>query len=431
MAKKVFDIIPPHLVEKKTVKTKEKVSHTVATQKKHHKEKKERKERSFRFGGVVVSGAALLVIVCIFLYFKLASLSVVVWPMTEELNMEEQITALTTQEEVDLGIKTIPAQLITEEKELFQEFDATGSGQNEGKAGGTIRVYNKYSPATVISLKTGTHFLSDSGKYFKAASKIVIPAATIKGSKITPGSVDVKVEAIESGEAYNISASKFSVPKLAGTDVYYAIYAESSAKMEGGYESTIKVVTADDIDKAKVALSDKLLSDVDASIKEKVSTDGLVLFNDALIKEVTEASSTVKAGTEVDKFTYKVKVSGSALVFKQSDLDTLARQDIASQIGKGRVLLGKSLVLNYTPIKIDSSSGKITFDLQILSKTYPEINKIELISKLSKKDSDQIRSIVSDAFLGQISQIKINLWPFWVTKGPSNQNKIKVDLNFE
>ena len=434
MAKKVFDIIPPRLVGKKTVKSAKATEHVVlksVAQKKHHKEKKERGEKSFRFGGLVVSGAGLLILVCIYLYFKLASLLVVVWPMTEDLNIKEAITATATQAEVNLGTKTIPAQLITEERELLQEFDATGAGQNEGKATGTIRVYNKYSPATVITLKTGTHFLSDSGKYFKSATKIVIPAAQIKGSKITPGSVDVKVEAIESGEAYNIASSKFSVPKLAGTNLYYAIYAESNEKMSGGYESETKVVTEDDIDNAKATLSEKLLGDVDAALREKVSSEGFILFNDALTKEVIEASSTVKAGSEIGKFMYKVKVSGSALVFKQSDLNDLARRDIASQIEKGRILLDKSLVLNYTPEKIDLSGNKINFDLQISSRTYPEINKIELISKLSKKDSEQIQGIVSEAFLGQVSQIKVNLWPFWVTKGPSNQNKIKVDLNFE
>jgi len=423
MARKVFDIIPPHLVGKKTTKSRERAA--------HKKIRKEKSKRSFRFGGIIVSSLALIVIACVFLYFKLASLSVIVWPATEDLNIQELVVASTGATAVDLATKTIPAQVILDEKELWQEFDATGSGSDEGLATGTIRVYNKYNPATTINLKTGTHFLSDSGKYFQSLSKIIIPAAQIKGGKITPGSVDVKVKAIEAGEDYNISASKFSIPKLAGTDLYYALYGESSTKMEGGYKSTSKVVTADDIENAKEALSDKLLADIDASLREKVSAEGLVAFNDALTKQVVETSASVKAGAQVEKFNYKVKVTGSVLTFKKADLDDLAHKDIAAQIATGRTLLEKSLVLNYVPAKVELATGRVSFNLQILSKTYPQVNKLELISKISRKDSTQIRDIIDSAFLGQVSQVRINFWPFWVTKGPTNQNKIKVDLIFE
>ena len=67
---------------------------------------------------------------------------------------------------IDFENKVIPAQYIEVQQDGQQEFQATGSASNDGKAKGTITIYNKISPSSSFTLKIGTHFLSDSGKYF-------------------------------------------------------------------------------------------------------------------------------------------------------------------------------------------------------------------------------------------------------------------------
>ena len=99
--------------------------------------------------------------------------------------------------------------------------------------------------------------MSDSGKLFVALQKIVIPAAKKSGSKITPGSVQINVQAVEGGTDYNIAPSNFSVPGLKGTAYYYSIYATSTAAMTGGYTGKVKKVTDDDIQGAKDVLTKK------------------------------------------------------------------------------------------------------------------------------------------------------------------------------
>lgn len=428
MAKKIFDIIPPHLVSD----AEEKVKNFVVGKKSKKKIKKERKNRSSsRFRIIIISLGILIILLAIYLYFKLASLNVIIWPNTEDINFEDEITAENSLSAIDLQNKKIPAQVIEEEKELWQEFEATGSNSEEGKAGGTIKVYNKYSPAKAVSLVSGTRFLSDSGKYFRSVSKVSIPAVQVKGGKTVPGSIDVKVVAIESGEDYNIDPSKFSVPGLAGTSMYYSIYAESNSKMTGGFKSTSKVVTAEDIENAKGNLTKKLLDDATADIKNKASSAGLILFDGALSKNIIETSSSVKAGAEVDKFNYKVKLKVSGLVFKDVDLKDFAKGYILSQILPSKTFLEKSLSVKYTLMTIDSSAGKITLNLEISGKTYPTIDLKNLSSQIPQKSSEEIREIIYNAFSQQVSQLKINLWPFWVKKAPKNQRKIKIELIFE
>ena len=435
MAKKIFDIIPPNLISD----TAEKVKEIVGFQAKKKGSKSrgrdakkdgQAKDKS-RLGKIfIVSGIAFLA-VAIYLYFSLALLSVSIWPQTVEMSYDELITASVDSLEIDLVNNQIPAQLITEEKELSREFDATGSGAQSGKATGTITVYNKISPTTPISLKTGTRFLSSSGRYFKAISKFTVPAAKTISGKLTPGSVDIKVEAMEAGDEYNIDADKFSIPGLVGTSSYYTVYGESKSKMAGGFKSTNKVVTADDIQGAKDALLEEVSDSIQDALAEESKADGLVFLEDVSTKEIEEASSTVKAGSEVDSFTYKVKVKTTALVFKESDMRNFVEQYMASNLTDGYSLLGKSLSVTYASSKTNSDNDEIDIDVNLFGKQYFRADLNSLALRLPGQTPEQIRETVNDAFSQNVSQLKIKLWPFWVKTCPKSQKKIKVNLFFE
>lgn len=428
MVKKFFDIIPPQLASNIEKKLKD-LTGGKKTRKKVGKDKK--RGTHFRLRGILISAGIFSVLIIVYLYFNLASATVEIWPKTEAVTFEQKITAEESLSEIDLQNEKIPAQLIEEEKELWQDFPATGSSSKEGVAQGTIRVYNKYNPSTSISLKAKTRFLSDSGKYFRSVDKINLPPAQLKSGKITPSWVDVKVTAVESGEAYNINPAEFSVPGLVGTAFYYNVYGKSSEKMTGGYETNQKLVTAEDIDNAKNSLTQKLLNDTEQSLKDKILSLELILFNNAITKDIIESSSSVKAGAEIDSFNYKVKVKVSALVFKESDLREIAKNYIISQIGELKTILEKSLVLDYPPETIDLKSGKINLNLKMSAEIYQTINTQEMSSSFKGKSSNQISNIVYSGLGQELSRLKINFWPFWVKKAPKNQDRIKIELNFE
>ena len=399
--KKIFDIIPPHLIHCKK-------SSAV----------KGKKKENCKISGLFYICLIAVVVVSV-LYFSLGSLSVTVWPATQTLSFQETMTLSLDGE--------IPSFFIEEEKELSQQFLSTGSGSNEGLAQGKITIYNKYQPYQPITLKSGTHFLSDSGKYFTIKTKAVIPAAT--GSS-KPGSVTVNVLAAESGEEYNIDASNFSVPKLAGTDLYYSIYAKSTSKMTGGFESSVKVATQTDIDEAEEFLTKQAIRDLSDSLKSKLVGQGFVLVEGALDNTILEAFSSAKAGSEIPNFDYTVKVKAKALVFKRSDLERFAREYIFSHDQPDRALVDGSLALGYNLKSLDSSSGEITFELDISGKTYPAINQNELSLQLRKRNYAETEEKIYSAFSEQVSDLEIKFWPFWVKKSPNNQKKIHLELKF-
>jgi len=438
MAKKIYDIKPPKVAKKTSVES-EPVKIKKVQSKKVVKEQPVQyqpvqpvfKEKSHVNRKPILIGVLVFVVIFgVYLFFKLPKVDITIWPKVETLSFEQAITADKSADLVNLEKAVIPAQYFQATKTNSQDFPATGNASNEGKASGTITIYNKYDPPESFTFKAGTRFISDSGKLFVSLQKIVIPAAKKSGSKITPGSVQVEVQAAEGGSDYNIAPASFSIPGLKGTAYYYSIYATSTSAMAGGYAGKVKKVTEDDIQGAKNVLTEKTTSDAMSDLKSQISSD-YVLLDNAAISNVAEASTQTKSGAIADNFTYKVTVKASALVFKKSDIEQFGKNYIISQIPNGKILLDNTFKIDYSSSVVDISGGKATLNVNLSSGVYQNIDKNSVALSLLGENENQIKTTIDNSLGDQASKLKIKFWPFWVTKAPNSQKAINVELKFE
>jgi hypothetical protein len=420
MTKKIYDIKPPRVAKKTEREIKKFIDE--GKKKKPTAVVRHKKERNFPwkiFSGV---GVLVLVLLCGFLYFKLQKVTVEIWPNVETLSYTQTVLVDKSAQIVSVEDNTIPAKYVEVESTESQEFPATGNGSNGGEATGTVTIYNK---STSITLKDGTHLLSDSGKYFITLAKIVVPG----GTKSKPGSVRVKVKAVEGGENFNIGPANFSIPKLSGTNYYYSIYGVSTEAMSGGYTGDVKKITEDDIINAKDSLVDKVSGKALEDLKSKIG-EGYVLLDDAVSYTTTSAESDTKAGTVTDKFNYTVNVKAEALAFKKSDLDEFVKDYVVSQMSEANSILDNSTKVEYTLKTIDRDKGIMKIDVNFSSGVYKTINKNSLSMLLTSKNSSQITDIVNSNLTDSVSRVKVNFWPFWVTKSPKGQKGINIELKF-
>ena len=438
MAKKIYDIKPPK-VAKKVENTIKEISSPVVSSRKlkngHAKSHLRREGHSkvkniFTKKNFWIASSAFVLIVAIYLYNSLQSATIEISPVMQNLSFQNKIIADMSVKSIDLNSNLIPADYIEVEKDGQQEFKATGTSSTDSKATGTITVYNKYDPATPISLVKGTHFLSDSGKYFVTLNKVSIPAAKYQEGKIVPGSASVKVQAEGVGSDYNIGSSKFSVPKLSGTAYYYSTWAESSSKMVGGSTGKVKKVTQDDLESAKDALTKKLFEDAENSIKGTLSEDD-VMFKESTSKDIVSANSSDEANSTVDSFVETAKVKVSMLVFNKNDLNQFVKDYISSKLKEGESLLEESIKIDYSLDTIDTQKGREGINLNVSYQAYNSIDQNYLLSSFKGKSSVEIKDIIDQNYGGNISQIKVRLWPFWTTKAPNGENKTKIKLNFQ
>ena len=435
MPKKIYDIKPPKLARKVEKEKKEVVEIKKIKRTKPAAIKKEpeviihQEERRPIWIPISAGVLGVLVFLGAFLFFKLPKAEIVIWPTVDVLSFQQAITADKSVDSVSLENAVIPAQYFEAIKTNSQDFLATGNASDEGKATGSITVYNKIDPVTPLTLKAGTRFLSNSGKLFVALEKVVIPAAKKSGSKITPGTVIIKVEAAEGGESYNIAPSSFSIPGLKGTSYYYSITATSDSEMTGGYSGKVKKVTSDDIQSAKDVLSENTLADVTADLKNQISSE-YVLLDDAISSSITAASTQIKSGTVAENFNYTATAKASALAFKKSDLDKFIKDYLISKTPEGETLVSGDPIIDYSVSKVDISGGKITLSLNFSSGVYQNIDKNSITLSLIGKNADQITEVVNSSLGDDVSKTEINFWPFWVKSAPNNQKAVRVELGF-
>jgi len=414
MTKKFFDILPP---ESESFEVKEKG---------HEKEVKENKNKKFfeKLGIIIICFLGLIILISL-----KASSEIVIQPFKNPIEwVAEGLKASTGIKDMDIDNKIIPAEFFEIEKQTSQKFLATGESFKEQKAQGIIRVYNAHNPPKSMTLVVRTRFLSSEGsKYFRALENIYIPAAKLENKNIIPSFVDVKVEAMESGEEYNIGASNFSIPGLVGTSYYYTIYGKSDSAMTGGFKEKVEVVTAQDIENAKKSLKQTLLNEAQNSLEESLPED-FVLLSSAIFDQEIESSCSEKDGAQVSEFTCDGKIKIKYLVFNESFIKEISRNIILSKISELDVPIEESLSVEYIENRIDMDKEEMALNVRILLDTYKKIDKQTLKSEISGKRQEEIKDIVFTNF-SSIKKIKVKFWPFWIRKTSLNLDKIKIKLD--
>ena len=420
MAKRIFDIVPPKRKSFLGGK-KEFASNTVG----QTEDRENKKRSSFSFGKKFILIIVIILAVSGFVYSSSSSsATIVIWPETRVLNIEEKIIIDKSLESPNLAENILTGEMLDIEKEISQQFDATGSILKKAK--GTIRIYNNYSTAPQTLIAT-TRFFSSSGKLFRIPKKVVVPGGHYEKGKLVAGYIDVEAIADQAGEEYNIEPDAFSIPGFAGDSKYTLFYARSFSNMTGG--GKITTVTQGDLDRAQDFLSEKVNEEGKKILKEKAEQEGFVLLDEIIEQEITEAGSLIKVGAEKEKFSFKVKGTSKGLVFPKDDLDKFVERAFSSQSSKGEVIHHPSLKIDYSLQSGDFNNDKITLNLKASCKTYKDIDIISFKAAVIDKPLQEVEMLLdSDP---EINKFIITSQPFWQTKVPGDLDKINIEVNID
>lgn len=408
MSTKIYDIFPP----------KEKI-----ISKKSKKTKKRNKKLYFLLLILVIFG------IFISYSFLFAFVEINIYPKFEIQNFETEVLVKKDQKELDFEKGIIPGFYLSEEGSLFEEFSSTGKIAKEGKAKGIIRVFNEYSTSPQV-FRSGTRFMSASGKVFITPERIVIPGKTLEKGKWVAGFKDVEVVAIEAGEDYNIEPTTFSLPGLSGTALYTFFYGKSFEKMTGGFKKEVAQVTKEDLENAQKLLTEKLKENQIKKLKEKGEEVGGVFFDKSIKQEILKLEPLAKEGNELEKFGYKVEMRSTAFFCKKSFLEKFAKDFAHSITPKEKNILDESINLNWEIKEIDLEKGEVKLILNFSFKVFDNIEEKEIKDKILGKDKKGIEEILkSDK---KIERVDIKISPFWINWNkkfiPRDERKIKVQV---
>jgi Baseplate J-like protein len=328
-----------------------------------------------------------------------------------------------TAKATDTAGGVVMGQLVTASRDATAPLTATGKKDVGTKASGEVTIYNNYDAAS-HTIPAGTKLVSSDGRAFVTKAATVVPGLTVvvlPGPKLStvPGSSgSVPVEAIASGDQYNLAANT-AYAVSAQPDKIYA----TGKQMSGGLSKSITIVSQVDIDKAK---ADALATDLAPGKTEATGKlmSGYTAIENSFAQAVGElsASPALDAEAPSGSGTVTVHLNYSLLAYSRADLVALGRSNLSRQITADMQIY-------------DDGSG----DAQIVSGDKPgSYHFVALAYVGSRIDTTKLTSSVTGKRYGDavdligrlpgVEKVEVNLSPSWNTSLPLLGDHIRTTI---
>lgn len=412
MAKKIYDIIPPeHQIEKH-----EELAKECSAREPIKRDKK-------RFPFVPFLMIVIISLIAIFFFIPVKA-DVSITPRTEEVTTEATFTIDATESVADYENNIVPGIIFSDKRDGSGNYNATGTDDKAKKSTGTIKVFNKISPAKPLSLIKGTRFMSSAGELvYRSDSAFTIPKAV---SDSVPGSIDIKVTAAEAGAKYNIPTTVFSIPGLSGSEYYSNIWAESVTAMAGGEESQVKIVTSNDINLAKDGFEEKYDEESKQALIATVP-QGYTYFSEDILPKLSNLSVSAKTGDELDVFSVSGHIDTDVTVFRNEDANKLGESLLSKDISELKTMVPNSVTFEVKEKKLNKD-GTIKLTVVFTGKIYSLPDNGLLLDSLEGKNVNYSASLLSN--IPEIEKVEIKVSPWFKFNIPNNEKGINIQLKF-
>lgn len=360
--------------------------------------------------------------------------TVVVSARTSDVEIQTPIT-VGEQLQSNNAEKTLPTIVQTETQKDTIEFTPTGKKEVGEKAKGTIKLYNCSVSGNATSVQAGT-YVSAGGRNYVIQSTITIPAAGLGGngtvctpSFVDPGvSADIQVIAEEVGPEYNVtSGTSFEV---AGRSDVVAI---ASSDIGGGTKKTVTVVSPDDVLKAREQLARDNSEEVKETLRGKFA-DNVIIIEESFKTTVGEQKLEPGLDEEVTggKATITIEMVYSMSGIVESVLDNFLKTAIEEQLGNlndKRIYDSGAKSAQFTDFELDKDKKKATLRLSATGKVGPKIEDQQIKDIVRGKRYGEIEKELKA--IDGVSDVEVNLSPFWVFTVPDDDGKITIEFKLE
>lgn len=385
------------------------------------KAKKDRKKRipDFnRFRTKLIIGAALLLLLLLGGYWALAiapKATVTLRTESKDVAAQADFTADTEADEIDLSSSQLPARSQELKRSESEKVAATGQKDNGTKAAGQVTLRNCTDNEVIVP--SGTQ-ISSGNITFITQGRVELDDDERDGSGNCKTSGDhtgnVEVTAQNNGDQYNLSPRTYTVSGFSG------VVAQGS-QMSGGSSKIVKVISAQDVETAKKRITDKQSAAVE-ELKSELQDDGYIGIVDTFSSGNPIFNVSPAAGSEANEGTVSAEITYSMLGVKEDDLKRLVEEN-----NKDDIDLSKQSILDYGFDDATYEVGKktpSTADIKIKTTLVagPELDQSNLKKDLAGKKGGEGEDLLK--IRPGITDAKIELSPFWVTKVPGKESKV-------
>ncbi len=380
---------------------------------------------SNKYRNISLVSLVIVVLLGYYLFFILPEATVEVTLKQKPWAFNEILSASVTSKE-------LPFQILSKKHNAFYDFPATGSKNVSRKAHGIIKVCNAFN-SDAQALVATTRFQNSSNVIFRLDKGIVVPGATIADGKIQAKCIEAAVSSDAPGAQANVSPeNKWVIPGFKGSAKFDSFYGVSEKAMSGGLIGNAKVPTASDISKAKLSAREKIRTYIEGAFVAGVPADIII------VQDSGGASTSLKIIKET--VNEETDANGNFQYFIDAEIERigLSKANVtAIAVAKAQAELGADFELkdSYLDLKLVSRTrdAKGTVESATVSVDFKGgfIKQVKE-DEVKKLSAGKTREELTD-FIPTDHNYKahITLWPFWVSRVPSNQKKITAIINIE
>lgn len=356
----------------------------------------------------------IIVIVCCILYFALSKAEIFLTTKGQpaKINFTAQVKENMTDNNF-LESNILNGRILEITMEKTKTFKVVGKEISAGRYGGIMTIKNTRKTGTQQLVKT-TRLLSSGGQIFRIQKNINIPANS---------SIDVNVVADGDGDVYALSPQKFSIPGL-NQESQKFIYGETKEQMKKASQMEY-LLSQKDLDDAKIALQEELKNDGFLKLKELLTNGEDIKIEDMLVQYISSESNK-KAGEDTESFNFTLKTKVVGLVFNKDELLTLGQSILNKQITSGQELSAfNNDSFKYTLGTYSEEEKSASIEAELTADVKQNTSS-ENFDPAKFKGLSQEEIIDYFRVIPGIEKVRVNFWPFWVTKAPKLSNHIKI-----
>ena len=367
---------------------------------------------------LIAGGIALVVLIAFLVWAILFAGSANVKLKTDTTEKVANITVKpdTKLDEVDVDAKTVPAKNEELREAGSEKVATTGTKDKGAKASGNVTLKN--CGGSSASIPAGTGVSNGSSTYITQSSVSLSDGnfdggGNCKSSGSHVGTVSVVAQS--NGEQYNSGARSYTV---AG----FSSVTGQGDSMTGGSSQVVKVVAQADIDSAKAKILEKRKNDRDDLKKTLMKVEYLPVEESFASKE-SEVKISPAVGTEANEVTVSMTVTSSMLGVKESDLKKILDKEYEQELKD----LGFDISnYGFDQARFTPDKDNKNIAVQTTISIGPKMDENEIKSMIIGRKSGEAEDILKNKKGIVEAQVKIS--PFWKTKVPTKENKIKVTV---
>jgi hypothetical protein len=364
---------------------------------------------------LAIGGGSLLVIFLIWAIWFAPHATVVISAKTSDQVLSVPVTlgaAVTTDSEQG-HLESVEQQ---DKNTQSIEFDATGTKDIGEKATGSVK-FSTSSFAGLGTIPAGTVLQSTGGLTF-----VTDAAVTLAYSGGMSASGTTTVTASDRGTKYNgASGSLSGAPSSVS-----AAFVDATA---GGTEKIVKIVLQADVEKAKQQLAEQSADDMKKKMKEKFE-DNVIVIDSSFVAKGGDPQASPAIGQEATgkaKLTQETTYTMMGVSKEQlgAYLDAAFKKTMTDQDEQKIYDNGMSTV-KFADYKQNDGDQAGAASLTATAQIGPKINDTDIKDQVKGK---RVGEIIGDLkSIEGVSDVNVNLSPFWVSGVPDDVKKISIEF---